>query len=276
MPNNFGDSSEDRKAGTPCEEICDAQLAQERLSLEQAKDQFLGNLSHELRTPLTSVLGLSSLLLEGVAGPLNEKQSRYVGIMREQGLQMLSVINDLLDLASLEMDEMQLQPQLISLTSVCQSSLNTVQAQAERQQVNLCWQCDLRDDRLMTDPLRLNQILSHLLTNALKFTPTGGTVRLTLSSLASEAVALSVSDTGIGIPTEKLQSLFAGFQQLEPSLTRRVGGLGIGLALSVRLVKLLGGRITVESRLGGGSTFCLHLPVRAALNAADQTASAQH
>ncbi|MBD2103753.1 cell wall metabolism sensor histidine kinase WalK [Leptolyngbya sp. FACHB-261] len=237
-----------------------ANLEQEWLKLAVAKEQFLSNLSHELRTPLTSVLGLSKLLLEGVAGPLGDKQNQYVGIIQEQGMKMLTVINNLLDLAALEAGEIAVKPCRVSLSSLCQSSLYTVQSWAECQNIALSCQCKLEDDYLSTDPARLGQILNQLLTNALKFTPMGGAITLELKHTSADEITISVIDTGIGIPPEQIQTLFRGFHQVEPSLTRRTGGLGIGLALSARLAQLLGGHITVESELGRGSKFALHLP----------------
>jgi signal transduction histidine kinase/DNA-binding response OmpR family regulator len=225
----------------------------------RAKSEFLSNISHELRTPLTGVLGFSGVLLEQIFGPLNAKQKQYVECIHTSGKHLLDLINDLLDLTKIEAGKEELTPEILSVEDVGQACLSLFQ---ER-----CWQRGLEFNLALApnittctaDRRRLNQILTNLLSNALKFTDKGSiTLRVEQTSLE---ILFSVIDTGIGIAIEDCEAIFQPFHQVDSGLNRKYEGTGLGLALSRRLAQLHGGDITVESELGRGSCFTLHLPV---------------
>ena len=224
------------------------------------KDQFLANVSHELRTPLNSIIGFSELLKEQVVGPLNEKQLQYVQNILHSGEHLLSLINDILDLSKVEAGTLEVESVPINLKEVLQWALFMQRERAKRHNISLNLDMDEGIGIVKTDPTRLKQVLFNLLSNAVKFTPDGGSVMVKAEKLNGE-IQISVSDTGIGIPKEKIEEIFKPFVQLDSSLSRQYEGTGLGLALTRRLVELLGGRIWVESQLGKGSTFHFTIPV---------------
>jgi len=224
------------------------------------KDQFLANVSHELRTPLNSIIGFSELLKEQVVGPLNEKQLQYVQNILQSGEHLLSLINDILDLSKVEAGTLEVESVPINLKEVLQWALFMQRERAKRHNISLNLDMDEGIGIVKTDPTRLKQVLFNLLSNAVKFTPDGGSVMVKAEKLNGE-IQISVSDTGIGIPREKIEEIFKPFVQLDSSLSRQYEGTGLGLALTRRLVELLGGRIWVESQLGKGSTFHFTIPV---------------
>ena len=225
----------------------------------RAKSEFLSNISHELRTPLTGILGFSGVLMEQIFGSLNAKQRQYVECIHTSGKHLLDLINDLLDLTKIEAGKEELTLEILLIEDIGQACLSLFQ---ER-----CWQRELEfhlaiASEVITctaDRRRLNQILVNLLSNALKFTDTGSiTLRI---EQASQEILFSVIDTGIGIALEDCEAIFQPFHQVDSGLNRKYEGTGLGLALSRRLAQLHGGDITVQSELGRGSCFTLHLPV---------------
>lgn len=225
----------------------------------RAKSEFLSNISHELRTPLTGILGFSGVLMEQIFGSLNAKQKQYVECIHTSGKHLLDLINDLLDLTKIEAGKEELILESLLVEDVAQACLSLFQ---ER-----CWQRGLEFKLAIApevtnctaDRRRLNQILVNLLSNALKFTDVGS---ITLHvEQTPQAILFSVIDTGIGIATEDCEAIFQPFHQVDSGLNRKYEGTGLGLALSRRLAQLHGGDITVESELGRGSCFTLHLPV---------------
>jgi PAS domain S-box-containing protein len=241
------------------------QRVQERtMQLERAlraKDEFLANMSHELRTPLNAVLGLSESLAEQAAGPLNEKQQRYVKTISESGNHLLSLINDILDLARIEAGQVVLNVAEVDVMQVCQASLRIINqlAHKKEQEVRL----DVQDGigSIWVDERRLKQILVNLLSNAVKFTPAGGTLGLEVRGDQREKqVMFTVWDHGIGISENDLARLFQPFVQLDSSLSREAMGTGLGLALVAQMVRLHGGSVGVESKLNEGSRFTVTLP----------------
>ena len=232
----------------------------------RAKDEFLANMSHELRTPLNSILGLSESLAENVAGPLNEKQERYVTTIIESGHHLLSLINDILDLAKIEAGQIVLNIEEVDVQRVCQASLRMISEMAHKknQEVSLQIAPDL--DVVWGDERRLKQILVNLLSNAVKFTPENGNLGLQVHADRREKrVIFTVWDNGIGIPEKDLQRLFHPFVQLDSSLARGATGTGLGLALVTQMVRLHGGSISVDSQPGEGSRFNVVLPWEPAL-----------
>jgi signal transduction histidine kinase/DNA-binding response OmpR family regulator len=239
------------------------------IELNRLKDEFLACVSHELRSPLTALLGLSKLLQDPIIGDLNDRQRRYVQLIHRSGKQLINIVNDILDLTRMETGEIELHPMIVSVPTICQQALEQAQHRIPSQEnagtldMSLMPQFTLDIDpgleTLIADPMRLQQILRHLLSNALKFTPPDGQVGLRVNRWEGW-VAFTVWDTGIGIPTEKQYLIFQKFQQLEHPLTRQFEGTGLGLVLTQRLARLQGGDITFTSREGKGSEFTLLIP----------------
>ncbi|GIV87321.1 MAG: histidine kinase [Chloroflexus sp.] len=233
----------------------------ELLRAARTKDEFLANMSHELRTPLNSILALSESLLEELYGPLREQQQKAIRAIEASGRHLLALINDVLDLAKIEANRIELVKEVVAASDVCEASVALVKEQATKKQIHLSVQLDDPHARFVADPRRLKQILVNLLSNAVKFTPAGGAVSLQVTTdIAQGTIAFTVSDTGIGIAEEDLPRLFQPFVQLDSGLSRQHEGTGLGLVLVRRLVELHGGRVEVESTPGVGSRFTVTLP----------------
>ena len=236
------------------------------LRLEQAsraKSDFLSNMSHELRTPLNSILGFSGVLLEQMFGDLNEKQQEYIQYILTSGRHLLSLINDILDLAKVEAGKMSLETNNFPLKSLLESSLNMFKEKTIKHGIALELDLDsaLAEALIEADERKLKQILFNLLSNAVKFTFDGGVVRLK-AEREGEFFKITVTDTGIGIKPEDLGRLFQSFAQLESTYAKQYEGTGLGLALTKKLVELHGGRIWVKSEEGKGSSFIFTIPAR--------------
>ncbi|HSL42728.1 MAG TPA: response regulator [Anaerolineales bacterium] len=232
----------------------------------RAKDEFLTNMSHELRTPLNSILGLSESLAERLAGPLTGKQERYVNTIIESGHHLLSLINDILDLAKIEAGQIVLNIDEVNVERVCQASLRMIYEMAHKksQEVTLDIAADV--ESLWADERRLKQVLVNLLSNAVKFTPEKGKLGLQVRADREEKYVLfTVWDHGIGISEKDLTRVFKPFVQLDSSLAREATGTGLGLSLVTQMVRLHGGSITVDSKPGEGSRFNIILPWEPAL-----------
>jgi PAS domain S-box-containing protein len=232
----------------------------------RAKDEFLASMSHELRTPLNAILGLSESLTELTPGPLNEKQSRYVGMISESGNHLLALINDILDLAKIEAGQIVLNINETDLRQVCQASLRMINELAHKKNQQVSLKLDGEVSSIWVDERRLKQILVNLLSNAVKFTPENGKLGLEVQTDREEKrIMLTVWDNGIGISESGLTRLFRPFVQLDSGLDREVTGTGLGLALVAQMVRLHGGSIAVESQPGEGSRFTVILPWEPAL-----------
>lgn len=236
-------------------------------SANRAKSQFLATMSHELRTPLTSIIGYAELLNRALTPIANDEIMHDLRRIQVAGAHLLAIINDVLDLSKIEAGHMQVHPAPVRLDKLVQAVVDTVQPVIVRNTNQLLVQ-GLDDAGLMvTDEVHVRQILLNLLSNAGKFT-TNGQITLRISG-TPEMVYFAVHDTGIGIHPEQAKQLFRDFVQVDASTTRKYGGTGLGLALSRRLARLLGGDITLESALGEGSTFTLSLPRTMALAEGD-------
>jgi signal transduction histidine kinase len=237
------------------------ELEQEKVLSEAAnrtKSEFLSNMSHELRTPLTGILGFSSILLEEIFGPLNPKQQEYIQGLYTCGKHLLELINDLLDLSKVEAGKEELNLEMLLVEEVCQACLSLFEEGCKQRGLQLSASVALDVTTCIADRRRLKQILVNLLSNAVKFTESGSvTLRV---EQTEEAIAFSVIDTGIGIAQADRETLFQPFKQLDSGLNRKYEGTGLGLALSRKLARLHGGDITLQSELGRGSCFTLHLP----------------
>ncbi|WP_342563530.1 response regulator [Paenibacillus sp. FSL R7-0345] len=234
--------------------------AEEIFMAAQYKSEFLANVSHELRTPLNSLLILSQILAENKEGNLGAKQLEYVHTIFSAGKDLLQLIDEILDLAKLEVGKMTPVLEPVPLHDISSHLYRRFEQQAKTKQLRFDVHCDSRlPEHLLTDGHRLQQILNNLLSNALKFTPEQGSVSLSVRTSGNEIV-FAVSDTGIGIASAKLESIFEAFQQADGTTSRKYGGTGLGLTICRELAGLLGGRIEVDSVEGKGSTFSLILP----------------
>ncbi len=236
-------------------------LEQEKLiseSANRAKSEFLANMSHELRTPLNSIMGLSQLLQQEFFGPLNDKQQEYITCVHSSGEHLLSLINDILDLAKVEAGKEELSLTSLSVREVCNSCLSLVRERAYDRALQLTSHIDPKVSFCMADVRRLKQILLNLLSNAIKFTPSGKVSLIVQKQ--PQGITFTVADTGIGIAAKKLSLLFQPFSQVDSQLNRQYEGTGLGLALARNLARLHGGEITVKSIAGKGSQFTLYLP----------------
>jgi signal transduction histidine kinase/CheY-like chemotaxis protein/HPt (histidine-containing phosphotransfer) domain-containing protein len=233
-----------------------ARLNKEVERATRAKTEFLATMSHEIRTPLNAILGMADLLADT---GLNDVQRKYVEVFQRAGANLLGLINDILDLSKVEAGQMELESVDFELSDVVRGVLDLTRGRASTKGLEVgSLLADSLPPVLVGDPLRLRQILLNLLGNAMKFTDSGRLdVEVAQDPNDSQPGALlfRVKDTGIGIPENKLGSIFENFSQADSSTTRKYGGTGLGLAISKRLVELMGGRIWVESTVGQGSTF---------------------
>ncbi|HEU4731427.1 MAG TPA: response regulator, partial [Kofleriaceae bacterium] len=245
-------------------ELASQELAEkaEQLALtSKYKSQFLANMSHELRTPLNSLLILSRQLADNVDGNLSEKQIRYADTIRQAGTDLMTLINEILDLAKIESGTMTVEISQVRFANLRDYVDQTFRQVAEEK--GLGFSVELDPDlpsSIDTDDHRLRQVLRNLLSNAMKFTERGR-VKLRIYRAAPEVLAFAVSDTGIGIARDKHRLIFEAFHQADGSTSRKYGGTGLGLAISREIAGLLGGELRVESTVGVGSTFTLFLPV---------------
>lgn len=227
----------------------------------QLKDEFLASMSHELRTPLNAILGLSEALVDEVYGTLTEKQSRSLATIHKSGKHLLSLINDILDLAKIESGKDQLYLSCVELAYLCDASLEFIKEQSIKKNIQIKAQIEARIGCAVLDERKIKQVLINLLTNAVKFTPEGGQVTLKAwSDSEEEQIIFSVIDTGIGIKSENMDKLFKSFVQIESSLSRRYEGTGLGLSLVKNIVELHGGSISVTSEVEKGSQFTIIIP----------------
>jgi signal transduction histidine kinase len=223
------------------------------------KTRFLSEISHEFRTPLTSVLNISRLLLDYSDGPLTSEQQRQVSIIRNAVNNLAELVNDLLDLSRIEAGKTTIRPAPYSAVDLFAGLRGIFRPLATNPAVALVIDDPSAIPPLFGDEARVAQILRNFVSNALKFTEQG-TVRLSARMLEGDRVAFAVTDTGIGIAPEHLERVFDEFAQVDSPIQRRVRGTGLGLPLSRRLARLLGGEITLASRVGEGSTFTLAIP----------------
>ena len=233
------------------------------------KSEFLASMSHELRTPLNAVIGFSQVLLERMFGELNDRQDEYLRDILGAGQHLLELLNDVLDLSKVEAGRMELNWSTFAVREAIDYSLSMVRERAQQRSIRI--DCDITPgvDQLFADRLRITQVIVNLVTNAVKFTPVGGRIRVAAAADGTE-VAISVSDSGPGVPAEDRERIFESFQQGN-RIADRNEGTGLGLTLSRRIVELHAGRMWLETKLGAGSTFGFAIPILAAPRATPTT-----
>jgi signal transduction histidine kinase len=218
-------------------------------------------MSHELRTPLNAVIGFSEVLLERMFGEINPKQDEYLQDILSSGRHLLSLINDILDLAKIEAGRMELEVADFNLPQAIDNAVTLVRERAARRAITLEVGVDAQLGEIKGDERKVKQVLLNLLSNAIKFTPEGGRVGVH-AGLVDGVAEISVSDTGVGIAPEDHEAVFEEFRQVGTDYAKKHEGTGLGLTLSRRFVELHGGKIWVKSQLGQGATFTFTLPVK--------------
>jgi len=246
------------------EKLLQDQLQRAKAKAEEAdsaKSHFLAAMSHEIRTPMNGVIGIIELLR---ATPLNDEQKQMVEIVRQSGISLLDVINDILDYSKIEAGRMTVETTEVALTDVIETTAEVMGGHTKSKFLNIICSVDPRiDEVVLGDPVRIRQVILNLMGNALKFTESGMVgIQATAEAIDDDqiTVVFEVTDTGLGIEADKQKQLFEAFTQADYSTTRRFGGTGLGLSISKNLVELMGGTIGVRSSLGRGSTFWFRVP----------------
>ena len=243
----------------------------ELAAANRLKTEFLATMSHEIRTPLNAILGYTEIIEMGLSGPVTPEQAAKLGRITSSGKHLLGLIDDILDLSRIEANRLSVSHAPARVEVAIDAALGFLRPQAAAKRIALDAQCEDADDRYFGDEQRVQQILTNLLTNAVKFTPSGGRVTLrcgraaelpagTEAPVSGPWICLTVEDTGVGIALSEQQRIFQPFVQGDSGYTRSHGGAGLGLTISRRLARLMGGELTLESVEGQGSRFTLWLP----------------
>jgi signal transduction histidine kinase len=219
-------------------------------------------MSHEFRTPLNAMLGYTSMLLQGVAGPVDPPVKRQLGRIESNGRHLLTIINEILDISRIEAGRMPLQMATFKVPDLVSEVKAELEPIIMRSKLNVTLDLPRDIPAISSDRQKVKQILLNLLSNALKFTHHGGVTIAARRNAKDRTLVLTVSDTGIGIANADQDKIFEDFRQLDNSPTRAYGGTGLGLSICRRLAQMLDGRITVQSQVGKGSTFALTLPTK--------------
>ncbi|PKN53167.1 MAG: hypothetical protein CVU55_02860 [Deltaproteobacteria bacterium HGW-Deltaproteobacteria-13] len=227
-------------------------------SADRLKSAFLASMSHELRTPLNSIIGFTGMLLQGIAGSLNQEQTKQLGMVRGSARHLLNLINDILDISKIESGQLHITSEIFDLRKSIEKTVQTISPLARKKNIRLRSKIDDNVSEMRGDQRRVEQIILNLLSNAVKFTEEG---EINLSCHAdNNLITLSVEDTGMGIKPENIDIIFDAFLQLDTGLTRVKEGTGLGLNITKKLVEMMGGSIRVESEFGKGSHFTIVLP----------------
>jgi PAS domain S-box-containing protein len=262
----------------------DAEKAQsEAEAATRAKSDFLSNMSHELRTPLNAIIGFSEILKDGIAGPVADNQKDLLNDIFTSGKHLLSLINDILDLSKVEAGKMELELSEFNLTELIDGSLDMFKEKAMKHNIKIAAMVAAGTGNIIADERKIKQVLFNLLSNAFKFTPDKGSVRVQARFVNSEEysmnskrlftddysltthgkfVEIAVEDTGIGISPEDQKKLFQPFQQIDSTISRKYSGTGLGLSLCKQFIELHGGRIWIESEVEKGSRFVFSIPLK--------------
>lgn len=258
--------------------VTELEASQEKLSLlarkyevamtraeaaNQAKSEFLANMSHELRTPLNAINGFSEIMAGEMFGPLGDRRYKgYAADIHNSGQHLLSLINDILDMAKIEAGKLTLHYETLALDEVCQDAIRLMRGKVQEAGLTIALRAE-SDVRIEADHRGLKQVLLNLISNAVKFTPEGGAVTVSITATDGDRVRVAVADTGIGIAAQDLDRLAQPFEQVEGQHSKTTQGTGLGLALTKSLIELHQGHMTIESEPGRGTTVWFDLPVRA-------------
>jgi signal transduction histidine kinase len=248
------------------------QLAESNVALYESnrlKSEFLANVSHELRTPLNSILGFAELLKDSAAPSADAKSTRYLQNILHSANNLLTLINDLLDLAKIEAGRMEVRSEPLSLNDLFEALSNLLKPLTEAKELSIVPTLSPDVPIIQTDPAKLQQVLYNFLSNAIKFSPRGETIELNAELADANSVRISVTDHGPGIAVEKQSLIFEKFRQIDGSVTREHSGSGLGLAISKELIALLSGSIGVRSAENEGATFWVVLPLKIESGAQD-------
>lgn len=229
------------------------------LEASRLKSQFLATMSHELRTPMNAIIGFSQILLRPKFGQLSSQQTDMLQRILNNGKHLLMLLNEVLDFSRLDAGKLELKPELFDISKIINSTIAEMRSLAEAKKLSLVVHTDLENPLVFNDSVRVRQILVNLLSNAIKFTEAGG-VWVEVTALANNRIAIAVRDTGIGIATKDFLHIFEAFRQVDQSITRKYPGTGLGLAIIDALVRMMDGKIVLESELGVGSMFRVELP----------------
>lgn len=248
------------------QELDTARLA--AIQANQAKSDFLATMSHELRTPLNAIIGFTDLLVNGIYGPLNTKQNEVLGDIGASGSHLLTLISDLLDASRIEAGRLELRESKVNLNEIFEECTTVLEPACKGKNIKITRQGFDGNTQLFADHTRLKQVLLNLISNAVKFSPGGGTVTLNVEPDESgDYLALNISDTGIGVPEEVIPNLFKPFTQAAPEHSNLQRGAGLGLYIAKSLIQLHDGDISFRSRVGEGSCVTVSLPRERVINA---------
>ena len=228
--------------------------------IDQMKNEFVSTVSHELRTPLTSIKGYVDLILDGDAGDINEIQEEFLGIVKENSDRLVDMINDMLDISRIESGRIRLKVEPVNLADSIEGAVDSFRAVLNQTGRTIKTRVPESLPVVAVDRDRVGQVLINLISNALKYSPEGGDVTITAKH-TDGSVQVSVSDKGMGISREDQKKLFTKFYRVDTAMTREIGGTGLGLSITKSIIELLGGRVSVRSKLGEGSTFSFTVPV---------------
>jgi signal transduction histidine kinase len=252
------------------------QRRQARVELKNVKSEFLANISHELRTPLSVVIGFVSILLDQLIGQLTEQQQKALERVYKNSGELLELIDNVLILTSLNAGDLTLNEQVFDAAALVQECITRYDKLLEEKTIEVSMTSPPGGAPLAGDPAKLGRVVQNLLHNAIKFTPAGKNIAVTVANTAQKkGVEIEIADTGAGMPEQHIERMFQPFQQMDSSLRRQFSGLGLGLAVARRLTDFLGGRLQIKSRQDAGTSVTLSIPAHP-VRAGDESSRRDH